>query len=30
MAKLNARYPNDIDAAAFYGLAILGTRTMRT
>jgi len=25
MAKLHARYPDDIDAAAFYGLAILGT-----
>ena len=25
MAKLHARYPNDVDAAAFYGLAILGT-----
>jgi tetratricopeptide (TPR) repeat protein len=25
MAKLSARYPDDIDAAAFYGLAILGT-----
>jgi tetratricopeptide (TPR) repeat protein len=25
MAKLYARYPDDVDAAAFYGLAILGT-----
>jgi len=25
MAKLHARYPDDVDAAAFYGLAILGT-----
>jgi tetratricopeptide (TPR) repeat protein len=25
MAKLHARYPNDVNAAAFYGLAILGT-----
>jgi tetratricopeptide (TPR) repeat protein len=25
MAKLFARYPDDVDAAAFYGLAILGT-----
>ena len=25
MAKLYARYPEDVDAAAFYGLAILGT-----
>ncbi len=25
MAKLHARYPDDIDASAFYGLAILGT-----
>src|SRR5882724_839553 len=25
MAKVYARYPNDVDAAAFYGLAILGT-----
>jgi tetratricopeptide (TPR) repeat protein len=25
MRRLHARYPNDIDAAAFYGLAILGT-----
>jgi len=25
MAKLHARYPDDVDATAFYGLAILGT-----
>lgn len=25
MARLHARYPDDVDAAAFYGLAILGT-----
>lgn len=25
MAKLHARFPDDVDAAAFYGLAILGT-----
>ncbi len=25
MAKLHAHYPDDVDAAAFYGLAILGT-----
>jgi tetratricopeptide (TPR) repeat protein len=25
MAKLHARYPDDVDGAAFYGLAILGT-----
>ncbi|HEX3102088.1 MAG TPA: hypothetical protein VHQ01_09865, partial [Pyrinomonadaceae bacterium] len=25
MAKVYASYPNDVDAAAFYGLAILGT-----
>ena len=25
MAKLYARFPDDVDAAAFYGLAILGT-----
>jgi tetratricopeptide (TPR) repeat protein len=25
MAKLRARYPEDVDATAFYGLAILGT-----
>jgi tetratricopeptide (TPR) repeat protein len=25
MAKLHARYPEDVDASAFYGLAILGT-----
>jgi hypothetical protein len=25
LAKLHARYPDDVDAAAFYGLAILGT-----
>jgi tetratricopeptide (TPR) repeat protein len=25
MAKLYARYPEDVDAAAFYGLAVLGT-----
>ena len=25
MAKLHQRYPDDVDAAAFYGLAILGT-----
>jgi tetratricopeptide (TPR) repeat protein len=25
MGKLHARYPDDVDAAAFYGLAILGT-----
>lgn len=25
MTKLHARYPDDVDAAAFYGLAILGT-----
>src|SRR5258708_27717744 len=25
MARLFARYPDDVDAAAFYGLAILGT-----
>jgi len=25
MAKLHAKYPNDVDATAFYGLAILGT-----
>ena len=25
MGKLHARYPNDVDATAFYGLAILGT-----
>jgi tetratricopeptide (TPR) repeat protein len=25
MAKLHERYPDDIDAAAFYGLSILGT-----
>ncbi len=25
MAKVYARYPDDVDAAAFYGLAILGT-----
>jgi tetratricopeptide (TPR) repeat protein len=25
MAKLHASYPDDVDAAAFYGLAILGT-----
>ncbi len=24
-AKLHERYPDDVDAAAFYGLAILGT-----
>jgi tetratricopeptide (TPR) repeat protein len=25
MARLHARYPDDVDATAFYGLAILGT-----
>lgn len=25
LAKLHARYPDDVDATAFYGLAILGT-----
>ena len=25
MARLHARYPNDVDATAFYGLSILGT-----
>jgi tetratricopeptide (TPR) repeat protein len=25
MAKLHARYPDDVDAAAFYGLSILGS-----
>jgi hypothetical protein len=25
MAKLHGRYPDDVDAAAFHGLAILGT-----
>jgi tetratricopeptide (TPR) repeat protein len=25
MAELSARYPDDVDAAAFYGLSILGT-----
>src|SRR2546430_11968252 len=25
MAKLHARYPDDVDSTAFYGLAILGT-----
>ncbi len=25
MARLHARYPDDVDAAAFYGLAILGS-----
>ena len=25
MAKLHAKYPNDVDGTAFYGLAILGT-----
>jgi tetratricopeptide (TPR) repeat protein len=25
MAKVHARYPDDVDATAFYGLAILGT-----
>lgn len=25
MANLHAKYPNDVDATAFYGLAILGT-----